>query len=147
MDSYYSINFHRAQLSKLSKLSKGKKGKSSSSAAAKNRAKSSSTSTSAAAAGEPVPSTSDLAAASEDKFQPQDIIKTEVKSEVAVVLDSASQPALGGYGDHWKCNQCKVVFETGPELLDHLDQIKQVRNFNNENYRVTNQIRIQVGLT
>ena len=47
------------------------------------------------------------------------------------MLDSASQPVLGGYGDHWKCNQCKVVFETGPELLDHLDQIKQVRIFNN----------------
>ena len=63
------------------------------------------------------------------------------------MLDSASQPALGGYGDHWKCNQCKVVFETGPELLDHLDQIKQVWIFNNQNYRVTNQISNKVGLT
>ena len=57
------------------------------------------------------------------KWQLPDTIKTEVKSEA--VLDSASQPVLGGTGDHWKCNQCKVVFETGPELLDHLDQIKQ----------------------
>ena len=113
----------RTQLSKLSKLSKGKKGKSSSSAAAKNRAKSS-----AAASAETGASTSDLAADSNieaaAKWELPDVIKTEVKSEA--VLDSASQPVLGGTGDHWKCNQCKVVFETGPELLDHLDQIKQV---------------------
>ena len=123
----------RAQLSKLSKLSKGKKGKSSSSAAAKNRAKSSTSSAAAAAAAaappttaeEPMSSSSDLAANSnvDAKWQLPDVIKTEVKSEA--VLDSASQPVLGGTGDHWKCNQCKVVFETGPELLDHLDQIKQ----------------------
>ena len=112
----------RVQLSKLSKLSKGKKGKSSASGAAKNRAKSS------APAEEPMPSSSDLAPDSnvDAKWQLPDIVKTEVKSEA--VLDSASQPVLGGTGDHWKCNQCKVVFETGPELLDHLDQIKQAEH-------------------
>ena len=114
----------RVQLSKLSKLSKGKKGKSSASGAAKNRAKSS-----APAEESPMPSTSDLAPDSnvDAKWQlPDIVVKTEVKSEA--VLDSASQPVLGGTGDHWKCNQCKVVFETGPELLDHLDQIKQAEH-------------------
>ena len=117
----------RAQLSKLNKLSKGKKGKSS--GAAKNRPKASS---SAAATEEPMSSSvaegPDLAPDSnvDAKWQLPDPIKTEVKSEA--VLDSASQPVLGGTGDHWKCNQCKVVFETGPELLDHLDQIKQAEH-------------------
>jgi hypothetical protein len=52
-------------------------------------------------------------------------IKTEAEIKSKAILDSASQPVLGGTGDHWKCNQCKVVFETGPELLDHLEQMRQ----------------------
>ena len=51
-------------------------------------------------------------------------IKQEVKSEA---VESALQPVLGATGDghKWKCNQCKVVFETGPDLLEHLDLIRK----------------------
>jgi hypothetical protein len=44
-----------------------------------------------------------------------------VKSET---FDSSSQPALGAAGaNHWKCNQCRVVFESGPLLWEHIDSI------------------------
>ena len=49
-----------------------------------------------------------------------------VKSEA--IYDSNSQPALGAAssgGDTWKCNQCKVPFESGPQLLEHLDEIRR----------------------
>ncbi len=57
--------------------------------------------------------------------------ETEIKSEL---LDSSSQPVLGGLGgadgreQHWKCNQCRAVFETGPQLLEHLDQVRRAEH-------------------
>ena len=50
-----------------------------------------------------------------------------IKSE-ASLYDSNSQPALGAATsgvDAWKCNQCKVSFESGPQLLEHLDEIRR----------------------
>lgn len=52
-------------------------------------------------------------------------IKMEIKTEVKTEMLSASQSVLGGTGQHWKCNECKVVFETGPQLLEHLDLIRR----------------------
>ena len=52
-----------------------------------------------------------------------------VKSEA--IYDSNSQPALGAAssgGDTWKCNQCKVAFESGPQLLEHLDEIRRAEH-------------------
>ena len=49
-----------------------------------------------------------------------------VKSEA--IYDSNSQPALGAASsgiDTWRCNQCKVAFESGPQLLEHLDEIRR----------------------
>jgi len=39
----------------------------------------------------------------------------------------ASQHPLGAQSKHWKCGPCKMVFETGPQLLDHLDAIKRAK--------------------
>ena len=51
---------------------------------------------------------------------------TTVKSET---FDSSSQPALAAPGaNHWKCNQCRVVFETGPLLWQHLDSMHRAAN-------------------
>ncbi|TRY61494.1 hypothetical protein TCAL_02143 [Tigriopus californicus] len=52
-------------------------------------------------------------------------IKMEIKTEVKTEMLSASQSVLGGTGQHWKCNECKVVFETGPQLLEHLDLVRR----------------------
>ncbi len=59
-------------------------------------------------------------------------LEPEVKSEL---LDSNSQPVLGGLGGqdgkepgHWKCNQCRAVFENGPQLLEHLDQVRNAEH-------------------
>ena len=52
-----------------------------------------------------------------------------IKSEA--VYDSNSQPALGAASsrvDTWKCNQCKVAFESGPQLLEHLDEIRRAEH-------------------
>ena len=52
-----------------------------------------------------------------------------VKSEA--IYDSNSQPALGAATsgiDTWKCNQCKVAFESGPQLLEHLDEIRRAEH-------------------
>ena len=49
-------------------------------------------------------------------------IKKEMKMEI--LADSSTQPALGGTGDNWKCSQCKVVFETGPQLMEHLELMR-----------------------
>jgi len=52
-----------------------------------------------------------------------------VKSEA--IYDSNSQPALGAASsgiDTWKCNQCKVAFESGPQLLEHLDEIRRAEH-------------------
>merc|ERR1712098_682012 len=46
---------------------------------------------------------------------------TELKHELSV----ASQHPLGGQSKHWKCGQCKLVFESGPQLPQHLDFIKK----------------------
>jgi hypothetical protein len=51
-------------------------------------------------------------------------VKTESSSNSRGPLDSASQPALGGAGAHWKCNQCKAIFESGPLLLQVSKNIK-----------------------
>ena len=52
-------------------------------------------------------------------------LKTEVKAEIkSETMDSTSQPVLAATGQNWKCNQCRVVFETGPQLLEHLDLIR-----------------------
>ena len=45
----------------------------------------------------------------------------DLKQEPSV----ASQNPLGAQSKHWKCGPCKMVFETGPQLLDHLDAIKR----------------------
>jgi hypothetical protein len=51
---------------------------------------------------------------------------TTVKSET---FDSSSQPALGAAGaNHWKCNQCRVVFESGPLLWEHLDSLNRANH-------------------
>lgn len=51
---------------------------------------------------------------------------TTVKSET---FDSSSQPALAAPGaNHWKCNQCRVVFESGPMLWEHLDSMHRAVN-------------------
>ena len=39
----------------------------------------------------------------------------------------ATQNPLGSQSKHWKCGQCKVVYETGPQLLEHLEQIKRAK--------------------
>ena len=52
-----------------------------------------------------------------------------VKSEA--IYDSNSQPALGAASsgiDTWKCNQCKVAYESGPQLLEHLDEIRRAEH-------------------
>ena len=68
-----------------------------------------------------------------------------VKSEA--LYDSNSQPALGAATssvDTWKCNQCKVAFESGPQLLEHLDDIRRadhkvlvyICTFPNKKYKI-----------
>ena len=52
-----------------------------------------------------------------------------VKSEA--IYDSNSQPALGAASsgiDTWKCKNCKVDFESGPQLLEHLDEIRRAEH-------------------
>jgi len=57
-------------------------------------------------------------------------IKTEVKAEpaLAAVMDVNSQPALGGAGQHWKCNQCRAVFESGSLLLEPLETLRRAEH-------------------
>ena len=50
-------------------------------------------------------------------------IKPSLKQEASV----ATQNPLGSQSKHWKCGQCKVVFESGPELLKHLEWIKRAK--------------------
>ena len=52
-----------------------------------------------------------------------DIKPPTLKQEHSV----ATQNPLGAQNKHWKCGQCKVVYETGPELLEHLDTIKRAK--------------------
>jgi hypothetical protein len=53
-------------------------------------------------------------------------IKTEVKSEPpSTVMDTSSQPVLGGTSQYWKCNQCRAVFESGSLLLEHLETLRK----------------------
>ena len=46
-----------------------------------------------------------------------------VKSELTV----ANQDPLAASTNHWKCAQCKNVFDSGPSLLRHLDEIKAAK--------------------
>merc|ERR1719220_1585666 len=55
--------------------------------------------------------------AEDDDLKPM----ADLKQEPSV----ASQNPLGAQSKHWKCGPCKMVFETGPQLLDHLDAIKR----------------------
>eukprot|EP00090_Calanus_glacialis_P044895 TRINITY_DN805_c0_g1_i1.p1 TRINITY_DN805_c0_g1~~TRINITY_DN805_c0_g1_i1.p1 ORF type:complete len:1394 (-),score=273.33 TRINITY_DN805_c0_g1_i1:540-4721(-) len=50
-----------------------------------------------------------------------DIKPTNLKQEPSV----ATQHPLGAQSKHWKCGQCKLVYESGPQLLEHLDLIKR----------------------
>jgi len=50
-----------------------------------------------------------------------DIKPTNLKQEPSV----ATQNPLGAQSKHWKCGQCKLVYESGPQLLEHLDLIKR----------------------
>ena len=55
-------------------------------------------------------------------------ISLPVVIKAEALYDSNSQPALGAAAsgvDAWKCNQCKVSFESGPQLLEHLDEIRR----------------------
>ena len=49
------------------------------------------------------------------------MLKQENSSSVA------TQNPLGAQNKHWKCGQCKVVYESGPQLLEHLDLIKRAK--------------------
>lgn len=77
---------------------------------------------------------SDIAVKSEQSsiLSTSDLLKIDSVSSTTVkfeLFDSFSQPALGAAGqNHWKCNQCKLVFETGPELWVHLDLIRHAVN-------------------
>ena len=52
-----------------------------------------------------------------------DIKPNILKQEISV----ATQNPLGAQNKHWKCGQCKVVYESGPQLLEHLDLIKRAK--------------------
>ncbi len=109
--------------------SKGVGKKSKSSALSKNRVKSSAAASASAAPPSDIIEDANMGEDIKLGLQADGAIKTEsgeIKSEG--LFDTASQPALGGTGDHWKCNQCKAVFETGPELLDHLQQIREAEH-------------------
>ncbi len=116
-----------------SKSSSTSKGKKSAKGGIKNRSKTSAASTNpTAAVTRSPPPDENATVALEDKepawILPEDV-KTEVKSEInSETQDSSSQPVLADPGQHWKCNQCKVVFETGPQLLEHLDQMRRSEN-------------------
>jgi len=56
-----------------------------------------------------------------EEVYPRDIKPTNLKQEPSV----ATQHPLGAQNKHWKCGQCKVVYESGPQLLEHLDLIKR----------------------
>ena len=53
----------------------------------------------------------------------EDVKPPNLKQEHSV----ATQNPLGAQNKHWKCGQCKVVYETGPQLLEHLDTIKRAK--------------------
>ena len=59
----------------------------------------------------------------EDELESQGDIKPQLKQEHSV----ATQLPLGGQSKHWKCGQCKLVYESGPQLLEHLDTIKRAK--------------------
>jgi len=56
-----------------------------------------------------------------DDLASRDVKPTNLKQEPSV----ATQHPLGAQSKHWKCGQCKLVYESGPQLLEHLDLIKR----------------------
>ena len=58
-----------------------------------------------------------------DDCETEDIKPPTLKQEHSV----ATQNPLGAQNKHWKCGQCKVVYESGPQLLEHLDTIKRAK--------------------
>ena len=60
---------------------------------------------------------------SPDELEAADIKPSYLTQEHSV----ATQNPLGSQNKHWKCGQCKVVYETGPQLLEHLDLIKRAK--------------------
>jgi uncharacterized Zn-finger protein len=56
-----------------------------------------------------------------DDLATRDVKPTNLKQEPSV----ATQHPLGAQSKHWKCGQCKLVYESGPQLLEHLDLIKR----------------------
>ena len=60
---------------------------------------------------------------SEEYMEESDIKPSHLKQELSV----ATQNPLGSQSKHWKCGQCKVVYESGPQLLEHLDLIKRAK--------------------
>jgi len=59
----------------------------------------------------------------EEYIEENSDIKPSLKQEASV----ATQNPLGSQSKHWKCGQCKLVFESGPELLKHLEWIKRAK--------------------
>ena len=57
------------------------------------------------------------------KMETVEPVFVDVKKEVTV----ANQVPLATLGNHWKCGQCKVVFDNGARLLLHLEEFRAAK--------------------
>ena len=54
-------------------------------------------------------------------------VDSDIKPNLKLESSVLTQNPLGSQSKHWKCGQCKVVFDSGPELLKHLEWIKRAK--------------------
>lgn len=54
-----------------------------------------------------------------DGQKPLELMRIKLEQEVD------TQKPLAAQSKHWKCGQCKVVFDCGPKLMEHLEIIKR----------------------